>query len=60
MERYTFIWTSRNTEKFFSNGCYTEKHETFFFVSTANIIIQIQGIRNDDEDILVLGDINIP
>ena len=37
----------------------TKKHENFFSVFDANIIIQIQGTRNDDEDILVLVDTNI-
>ena len=47
-------------EKLCNKGSATEKHEKFISVHSANIIIQIQGIRNDDEGILVLGDTNIP
>ena len=47
-------------ESFLAKEAATKKHENSFSVLDENIIIQIKGIKNDDEGILILGDTNIP
>ena len=47
-------------KSFLAKETATKKHKNYFSVIDANIIIQIQGIRNDEEDILILVDTNIP